>query len=189
SKSVTANLGLRSPGSFDSFEMLVRVILGQRISVKAATTLMNRYVSKFGEPFETPTAGLERISPLPEVVAKVDPGEVAALGMPLRRAETIIAVARAFANGNLDFSPDADIEQLKVELEKIPGIGPWTVQYMLMRGVSWPDAFPVSDLGVQKALGTKSNKEIAAISQAWQPYRSYATHHLWKMLVSDDSNT
>ena len=182
-QSVSTNAGLRSPGSFDAFEMLVRVILGQRISVKAATTLMNRYVSTFGETFETPIPGLERISPLPEVVAKADAGEIASLGMPYKRAEAIRSVAKAFDEGRLDFSPDTNIEKLKLELKKIPGIGPWTIEYMLMRGISWPDAFPTTDLGVQKALGTKNKKEIASISNSWQPYRSYATHHLWKMLA------
>ena len=181
-QSVSANPGLRSPGSFDPFEMLVRVILGQRISVKAATTLMNRYVSAFGEPFETPIPGLERLSPLPAVVANADAGEIASLGMPYKRAETIIAVAKAFDEGRLNFLPDAVIEKLRLELGKVPGIGPWTIEYMLMRGVSWPDAFPTSDLGVQKALGTKKKQEIEAVSQSWQPYRSYATHHLWKMI-------
>lgn len=183
-QSVSDNTGLRSPGSFDPFEMLVRVILGQRISVKAATTLMNRYVSTFGEVFETPIPGLERISPLPGVVAKTDASKIASLGMPYKRAETIISVAKAFEQGRLDFTPGANIEELKLELEKIPGIGPWTIEYMLMRGISWPDAFPISDLGVQKALGTKSKKEITSTSNPWQPYRSYATHHLWKMLSS-----
>ncbi|MBV6647410.1 MAG: helix-turn-helix domain-containing protein, partial [Cyclobacteriaceae bacterium] len=180
--SISSHSGLRSPGSFDPFEMLVRVILGQRISVKAATTLMNRYVSTFGEVFETPIQGLDRISPLPEVVAQADAGKIASLGMPYKRAETIILVAKAFEQGKLDFAPDADIEKLKLGLADIPGIGPWTIEYMLMRGISWPDAFPTTDLGVQKALGTKSNKEIVATSDSWQPYRSYATHHLWKML-------
>ena len=180
--SVFANPGLRSPGSFDPFEMLIRVILGQRISVKAATTLMNRYVSTFGEPFETPILGLERLSPLPAKVAKADAGEIASLGMPYKRAETIIAVAKAFDEGRLDFSPDIDIEKLRLALGKIPGIGPWTIEYMLMRGVSWPDAFPTTDLGIQKALGTKNKEEIEAVSHTWQPYRSYATHHLWKMI-------
>ena len=181
-QSVSANPGLRSPGSFDPFEMLVRVVLGQRISVKAATTLMNRYVSTFGEPFETPIPGLERISPLPTVVAQADPGQIASLGMPYKRAETITTVAKAFNEKKLDFSPDADLEKLRSALSKVPGIGPWTIEYMLMRGVSWPDAFPTTDLGIQKALGTKKKKEIETVSHSWQPYRSYATHHLWKII-------
>jgi len=181
-QSVLSNPGLRSPGSFDPFEMLIRVILGQRISVKAATTLMNRYVSTFGEVFKTPVAGLNRISPLPKVVAKADAGRVASLGIPYKRAETIITVSKAFDQGRLNFAPDTDLEKLRTALAEIPGIGPWTIEYMLMRGISWPDAFPTADLGVQKALGANSKKEIEAISQSWQPYRSYATHHLWKMI-------
>ncbi len=182
-QSVADNPGMRSPGSFDPFEMLVRVILGQMVSVKAATTLMNRYVSAFGEAFETPIPGLNMISPLPEVMAKADVAQVAALGMPRKRAETIIAVAQAFEQGKLDFAPDADVEKLKQQLANIPGIGPWTIEYMLMRGLSWPDAFPTTDLGIQKALGTKSKREIDAVSKTWKPYRSYATHHLWKTLT------
>lgn len=181
-KRIENNPGLRSPGAFNPFELLIRVILGQRISVKAATTLMNRFVSTFGQPFPTPIPKLSRLSPSPEVVAKADPGAIAALGMPLKRAQTIVEVAKVFESGKLDFLTDTNISKIKSELMKIPGIGPWTVEYMLMRGVSWPDAFPSTDLGIQKALKTKNKSEIESIGKKWQPYRSYATHHLWNML-------
>ena len=181
-ESVAANPGLRSPGSFDAFEMLVRVILGQLISVKAATTLMNRFVEAYGQPIATPVAELNRVSPTAKTIATVDRDQLAGLGMQRKKAQTIIEVAKLFVSGELDFSLSTDKEALKKRLIQTAGIGAWTVEYMLMRGVSWPDAFPSTDLGVQKALGTKSKKEIEQIGLDWSPFRAYATQHLWRMI-------
>lgn len=181
-KSISENPGLRSPGSFDAFEMLTRVILGQLISVKAATTLMQRFVETYGQPIKTPIPELQKIAPTAERIATVDRDELAKIGIQRKKAQTIIDCAQLLLSGELDFSLGADQEQLKKTLMNISGIGPWTVEYMLMRGLSWPDAFPSTDLGVQKALGTKNKKEIEQMGAAWSPFRAYATQHLWKMM-------
>lgn len=185
--SVRQRPGLRSPGTFDGFELLVRTILGQHISIQAANTLMRRLVSTFGEPLETPVPGLTHLSPLPETLAAASHKSIAAIGMPARRAETIRHAARAYEAGQLDLRPGADIDRVAESLLRLPGIGPWTAQYVLMRAVAWPDAFPGNDLGIQKALGTRQKAVIEQRSQAWHPWRSYATHHLWNTLAVNNT--
>ncbi|MDX1374045.1 MAG: AlkA N-terminal domain-containing protein [Burkholderiales bacterium] len=177
-----AHPGLRVPGAFDGFEVAVRAILGQRISVPAARTLAGRFAAAFGDPLETPFAGLTTVFPDAARVADAPPARVAKLGMPEARAKSVIALARAVAEGTLELMPNADIEATLERLRALPGVGEWTAQYVAMRALAWPDAFPHTDLGVMKALGTTDPRRVLATGEAWRPWRAYAVMHLWQSL-------
>lgn len=172
------NPGLRVPGAFDGFEVAVRAILGQQVSVAGARTLAGRFAEKFGTPVETPFASLRTLFPTPERIARLVPGQVARLGMPGARGRTVVMLARALSDG-LDLLPNADIEATLEKLRSVPGIGEWTAQYIAMRALAWPDAFPHTDLGVMRALGERSPKRVLAAGEAWRPWRAYAVMHLW----------
>ncbi|AKU96969.1 ADA regulatory protein [Labilithrix luteola] len=174
--------GLRLPGSFDAFELAVRAILGQQVTVKGATTLASRFSHRFGKPIATPFPGLERLTPTPEHVAEARPEEVAGIGLPLARAKSIVSLAAAVRDGKVSFGPRASYESLVTQLVALPGIGEWTAEYVAMRALGWPDAFPSSDLGVLKALGETSASKARARAEAFRPWRSYATLHLWESL-------
>jgi AraC family transcriptional regulator of adaptative response / DNA-3-methyladenine glycosylase II len=171
--------GLRLPGSFDGFEMAVRAILGQQISVAAASTLAGRLALRFGEPIQTPMASLTRLFPTPQKLASATVDSIGRLGIIGQRAKTLIALSRAVARGELHLEPGSRIEDTLAELHKIPGIGEWTVQYIAMRALSWPDAFPHTDLGVKKALELENPREILELAEKWRPWRAYAVLHLW----------
>ncbi len=177
------NPGLRLPGGFDAFELAVRAILGQQITVKAATTIAGRFAAAFGEPIATPFEGVTHLFPSAGTVAGLEPGDIARLGVVSARARALIAVARAIDDGSIDLGPGADVEATLAALEALPGIGPWTAQYIAMRSLSWPDAFPHPDVALIKAMGVKP---AAALEQAerWRPWRAYAVIHLWKSLES-----
>ncbi|MGW8271689.1 MAG: DNA-3-methyladenine glycosylase 2, partial [Burkholderiales bacterium] len=174
--------GLRVPGAFDGFEVAVRAILGQLISVPAARTLAGRFAAAFGDPLATPFDGLTTVFPSAARVADARPARVAKLGMPAARARSVIALARAVADGSLELMPNADIEATLEKLRALPGVGEWTAQYIAMRALAWPDAFPHTDLGVMKALGTSDPKRVLAAGEAWRPWRAYAVMHLWHSL-------
>lgn len=182
-----AHPGLRVPGAFDGFEVSVRAILGQRISVKAATTLGSRFAAAFGEPYETPFEGLTHLTPTPERVANANPEEIASLGVTVGRANAIIALAKAVAGGDILLEPGGDVEATEAKLMELQGIGVWTTQYIAMRALSWPDAFLPTDLGVCKALGESNPKRALQLAEAWRPWRSYATMHLWKSLEKTEA--
>jgi AraC family transcriptional regulator of adaptative response / DNA-3-methyladenine glycosylase II len=177
---VARNPGLRIPGSFDGFELVVRAILGQQVTVKGATTLAGRFVAAFGEAFETPHAGLCRLSPTPERIASADVEELTALGIVRARARSIIAVAKEIAEGRLALDAGARPNETIEQLVALPGIGAWTAQYIAMRALRWPDAFPKEDLALRNAMGDVSAARAEELSQAWRPWRSYATLHLWQ---------
>jgi AraC family transcriptional regulator, regulatory protein of adaptative response / DNA-3-methyladenine glycosylase II len=167
---ITTNPGLRVPGCWDNFEMLLRVIVGQQVSVAGATTIMRRLVERIGT---TPTA----------IIAS-SPAAIATIGMPLRRATTIWDIAIAVDGGLLNLE-EKDVQLFYDQLVAIPGIGPWTAEYMRMRVLRWPDAFPAGDLGLQKAVipgGRLTEKQLTLRAEAWRPWRSYATMLLWKSL-------
>jgi AraC family transcriptional regulator, regulatory protein of adaptative response / DNA-3-methyladenine glycosylase II len=170
--------GLRVPGAFDAFETAVRTVLGQQVSVRAATTLSGRLVSSFGAPAETPFPGLDRGFPAPEILARATESSIAALGMPGSRARTLLAVAEAFADG-LRLERSSDPVPALARLAALPGVGDWTAQYLSMRALGWPDAFPASDLVLRKALGGISARAAVARAEAWRPFRAYAVVHLW----------
>jgi AraC family transcriptional regulator of adaptative response / DNA-3-methyladenine glycosylase II len=175
-------LGLRVPGSFDGFEMAVRAILGQQVSVAGASTLAGRFVAKFGTPMETPVKALNHLFPTAAKIARASADDVAKLGIVGKRAQTIIALAQAISGGNLVLEPGHRVEGTLRTLLKIPGIGDWTAQYIAMRALSWPDAFPHTDLGIVKALREKNPKKILELTEKWRPWRAYAALHLWASL-------
>jgi len=159
--------GLRLPGAFDPFEMSVRAILGQQVSVRAASTLAGRMAARFGEPISTPFPEVFVLFPAPEALAK----NGANPGIPKSRAHAIASLARN-AGVLASVDPAVAIEKLRA----LPGIGDWTAQYIAMRALGWPDAFPATDLAIKKALGNNSKKR----AEAWRPWRAYAVMHLWR---------
>jgi AraC family transcriptional regulator of adaptative response / DNA-3-methyladenine glycosylase II len=180
---VKANPGLRVPGAFNGFEMGLRAILGQQVTVKAATTIACRFVEAFGQPIVTPFPELNRVTPDPARVAAASVDEIARLGIVAARARSIIAMASAQDAGVLGLDsgvhhrPDDSIRRLT----ELPGIGPWTAQYIAMRALRWPDAFPKEDIAVRNNLGGVSAGEAERLSQPWRPWRSYAVMHVWSM--------
>jgi AraC family transcriptional regulator, regulatory protein of adaptative response / DNA-3-methyladenine glycosylase II len=173
--------GLRLPGAVDGFELAVRGVLGQQISVAAARTLAGRLHTAYGEPLED-ADGIDRLAAVPARLARADPEAISRLGMPLSRACTIVRLAQSVASGAISFAPTADIAGAISALQRVPGIGPWTAEYIAMRGYQWPDAFPATDLGIRNAL---RGHDAAAVSEAWRPWRAYAAIHLWNSLSSN----
>jgi AraC family transcriptional regulator, regulatory protein of adaptative response / DNA-3-methyladenine glycosylase II len=185
--SVERHPGLRLPGAWDVFELAVRAVLGQQISVAGASTLAARLALKFGQPMETPFAYLSRLAPTARTLAAAEPAEIATIGLPRARAATLRDLALAAEGGALVFGPTARVEDVVMALCQIRGIGAWTAQYVAMRALRFPDAFPAADLGVRKALalpdGSLPNeKQVVARAAAWRPWRGYATLHLWQTL-------
>jgi len=174
--------GLRVPGAFDGFEVAVRAILGQQVAVAAARTLAGRFAAAFGDPIATPFPSLTTLFPGAARVADLTPAAIASLGMPASRARSVLALARALAEGRLALAPSADVEATLEKLRELPGIGEWTAQYIAMRALAWPDAYPHADLGVRKALGVTSAKRALQAGEAWRPWRAYAVMHLWDSL-------
>lgn len=172
--------GLRVPGAFDGFELAVRAVLGQQVSVRGATTLAGRFARAFGEPIETPFPELDRLAPSPERVAAATPDELAAIGLVRSRAECLRALAAAVRDGEISLEPGPDPAAGLERLMTIPGVGPWTARYIAMRAGRWPDAFPHHDLVLRKALGTRSPAEALAAAEPWRPWRAYAAMHLWR---------
>lgn len=177
---VAANPGCRVPGAFDGFELAVRAILGQQVTVKAATTVAGRFVDAFGEPVETPHPALHRLAPTPERVSQLTVDDIASLGIIRARAGSIIAVAREMAAGRLRLEVGPDPDTTIRQLVALPGIGNWTAQYIAMRALRWPDAFPTNDIAVRNGLGGVTAKEAEAMAEAWRPWRSYAVVHIWR---------
>jgi AraC family transcriptional regulator of adaptative response / DNA-3-methyladenine glycosylase II len=175
--------GLRLPGTFDAFELVVRAILGQQITVKAARTLASRFVAAFGTPLDTPFAGLTRVFPAPATVAALAVDAIASLGIIGARTRTILAVAAALADGSLQLRPGTDPGATLKALQALPGIGEWTAQYIAMRALAAHDAFPHTDYGVMKALDERNPRRVLASGEAWRPYRAYAVMHLWRSLA------
>ena len=171
--------GLRVPGSWNGFELTIRAILGQQVTVKGATALAGRLAARFGKPFAGPP-GLTHLFPTPEVLADANLGGI---GLTGARAETIRALARAVASGKIDFEGVVDTETFLQRLCEVPGIGKWTAQYVAMRALREPDAFPSSDLGLLRALKLKSYRDLESRAEAWRPWRAYAAMYLWRMGV------
>jgi AraC family transcriptional regulator of adaptative response / DNA-3-methyladenine glycosylase II len=171
--------GLRVPGAFDGFEIAVRAILGQQISVAAATTLAGRIAAALGAKVAAP--GLERAAPTARAYVAAGADRLARLGVVPARAETIVALARAVLDGGLRLEPGADPASTIASLELVPGIGPWTAQVVALRALRWPDAFPHGDLGIRRALGGRSARTILEMAEAWRPWRAYAAMLLWEV--------
>lgn len=180
---VKANPGLRVPGAFNGFETGLRAILGQQVTVKAATTIACRFVEAFGEPIVTPAAELRRLTPMPARIAAASVDDIARHGIIAARARSIIALARAQESSALCLDGGArhHPEDAIMRLTELPGIGPWTAHYIAMRALRWPDAFPKEDVAVRNNLGGVTARDAEALSQAWRPWRSYAVMHIWGM--------
>ncbi len=175
-----ARPGLRLPGAIDGFEQSVRAILGQQVSVAAATTLAGRLAQTFGTPLATAYAGLNRLFPSAAEVAGLAEADLVGLGILATRARSILALAQAVAGGELRLQADAPVESTLAQLRALPGIGDWTAQYIALRCLSWPDAFPHTDLIILRAFPGLKPREVLAAAEAWRPWRGYATLHLWK---------
>ena len=171
--------GLRVPGTLDGFELAVRAVLGQQITVAAACTLAARLVQALGDPIETPFQGLDRLFPTPAALAAAEPERLGRLGIVRQRQGALQALARAVLDGQLALHAGADVQPTCAALQALPGIGDWTAQYIAMRALRWPDAFPAGDIALQKALGVRTAKAAAEASQAWRPWRSYAVLRAW----------
>jgi len=176
----SATPGLRVPGAFDGFELGVRAILGQQVSVRAAHTVAQRVARRFGAEAATGVPGLGIAFPSPSVIAAARVDELAALGIVAQRATAIRALATALCDGRISLEPGGDVERELEALRALPGIGDWTAQYIGMRALGWPDAFPAGDLVVMRALGAKTPAQARAAAQAWRPWRAYAVMHLWR---------
>jgi AraC family transcriptional regulator of adaptative response / DNA-3-methyladenine glycosylase II len=172
--------GRRVPGGADGFEIAVRAVVGQQVSLASARGTAARLVAGFGEPLAQPHGSLTHTFPSPHAVAGADP---ALLPMPATRAATLLTVARMTADGGLDLSAGADRDETRRRLLEIRGVGPWTAEYVGMRALADTDAFPAADLGVLRglaALGTRATPRTAIeMAERWRPWRAYAVQHLW----------
>lgn len=176
-KGVLASPGLRVPGCWDGFELAVRAILGQQITVKGATALAGRIAAKFGRPLAA-TGGLTHLFPAAEVLAD---SNLTAIGLTRARSATIRTFARAVSDGQIRFENIIDSDAFLQRLCEIPGIGQWTAQYVAMRALREPDAFPSTDLGLLRSSGITTSSELERRAEAWRPWRSYAAMYLWTM--------
>jgi AraC family transcriptional regulator of adaptative response / DNA-3-methyladenine glycosylase II len=173
--------GLRVPGTFDGFELAVRAILGQQVSVKAATTLAGRLAAAFGEPLNEPDGPLTHYFPTPASLADAP---VISIGLPEKRAATVSTLARAVAAGDISLDGTADLNETKAKLLALPGFGPWTVSYIAMRALRDPDSFLPSDLGIKHAFAQLGIDPKQNHDERWKPWRSYATLYLWASLAT-----
>ncbi len=177
--------GLRVPGAWDAFEIAVRAVVGQQVSVAAARTLCGRIVARYGESItESAAPPLSHVFPTPERLASA---RMNGLGITTRRVETLRAIARAVADGSLALGANGSLEGSVERLVALPGIGPWTAQYIALRALGEPDAFPTGDLGLihaweARTKSTVSAKELDCAAEAWRPWRAYAALHLWTSL-------
>ena len=180
---VTRYPALRLVGAVDGFELAVRAVLGQAISVRAASLLTARLVELAAEPLTGTPSPLSRLPLAPHRLADVAPERLRTIGVPRSRAECLLALARAAAAGELPEllteTRDVDPEAFIARFTRLPGIGPWTAHYVALRALGWSDAFPDSDLGLRKAMGGVSPARLRAAAERWRPFRAYAARYLW----------
>lgn len=179
--------GIRLPGSLDTFELALRAVLGQQVTVAAARTLARRLVERFGTPLATPWPDIDRAFPAPAALAAAALEDVAALGIVRTRANALIELARAWPDLQTRLSAPGDPQALIDALTALPGIGDWTAHYIAMRASGWPDAFPPNDVAVLKAMrqrfGALTPRAAVARAEAWRPWRAYAVLRLWNSLT------
>jgi AraC family transcriptional regulator, regulatory protein of adaptative response / DNA-3-methyladenine glycosylase II len=173
--------GLRVAGAFDGFELAVRAILGQQVSVKGATTLAGRWARAFGTPIATPYPELTHLAPSAQQMAAVTADEISALGIVGARARCLAVLAAAVLDRKVVLAFAPNVEAQIDALMSLPGIGPWTAQYIAMRALHWPDAFPSGDLMLMRAANA-NQKKLQQLAENWRPWRAYATHYLWQSL-------
>jgi AraC family transcriptional regulator of adaptative response / DNA-3-methyladenine glycosylase II len=175
--------GWRVPGCFDGFELAVRAVLGQQVTVAAACALAHRLAARYGAPLATAHGTLLRLFPTPAALAAADPDTLGGLGIVRRRQAAIRALARAVADGSLVLEPGRPPAPAIAALTALPGIGDWTAQYIAMRALRWPDAFPAGDAALQQAMGVRALPRPARAAQdasrVWRPWRSYAVLRAW----------
>lgn len=178
--------GLRVPGHVDGLELAARAVLGQQVTVSAARTLATRLVAELGEPLEL--AGDHQVThhfPTADALAAVDPERLA---MPRARGRALVAVADALADGTVRLDRSADRAEVRAQLLALPGVGPWTSDYIAFRALGDPDVFLPTDVGVRHAADRLGIDDVAARSQGWRPWRSYALIHLWSSLATPPTN-
>lgn len=181
---VEADPGLRMPGAFDGFETAVRAILGQQVTVRFAGELARRVAAEMGTPVETPFEGVDLAFPTAREIATVGQERLGELGVIRTRSRAILEIGQRIATGSLRLEPDSDPDSTRAKLKEVPGIGDWTADYVVMRCLGWPDAFPAGDLGVLQALNVTKPKEALELAEQWRPWRAYAVMHLWRGLNS-----
>jgi AraC family transcriptional regulator of adaptative response / DNA-3-methyladenine glycosylase II len=182
--------GLRLPGTMDRFELAVRAVLGQQVSVAGANTIAGRLVHLVGAPIPrgggTAPAMLTHLPVAAERLAATRPSRVAGIGIPRARAACLVSLARTVADGELPElagdGPAADPEGFIGRFTALPGIGAWTAEYVAMRALGWRDAFPAGDLGLRKAMGGMTEAALRGAAERWRPWRAYAAQHLWASL-------
>ena len=169
--------GLRVPGAWDPFEIVVRAVLGQQVSVAAARTFATRIVEAHGTALASPVAGITHLFPGPELMADAD---LSRIGLTRARARTLNALAAAVEKGQVNFDNN---DELRAALQTVPGIGSWTAEYVAMRGLSDPDAFPAGDLVLQRMAGKTrrlTERQLLERAEHWRPWRAYSVLHLWR---------
>jgi AraC family transcriptional regulator of adaptative response / DNA-3-methyladenine glycosylase II len=179
---IAARPGVRVPGCWDGFELAVRAILGQQVTVRGATTLSGRLVRAFGTPVVV-GHGLTHLFPSPAKLADTDLGLV---GLPRARAHCLRSLAQAVCDGKIVFSGVADVEQFLLRFRELPGIGEWTAQYVAMRALGEPDAFPAGDLGLLRATGLRNAGQLENRAAGWRPWRAYAAMYLWQGVMKNE---
>jgi AraC family transcriptional regulator of adaptative response / DNA-3-methyladenine glycosylase II len=181
-RSVARHPGQRLPGGWDGFEIAIRAVLGQQVTVAAARTLTERVVRKFGEVVRLPGGGEAQLFPTPLTLAEADLG---GLGITGARMRTLQTIARRVAEGAIDFDARQSLDDFVAKWTAVPGIGAWTAHYLAMRGLAQADAFPAADIVLRKAVARAGEPPLAtsaleALAERWRPYRAYAVLHLWR---------
>jgi AraC family transcriptional regulator, regulatory protein of adaptative response / DNA-3-methyladenine glycosylase II len=180
-RSVALHPGQRLPGGWDGFEIAIRAVLGQQVTVAAARTLTERVVRKFGVVVELPSGEQTLLFPTPRTLADADLG---GLGITGARMRTLQAIARAVRDGDIDFHAGQPLAEFVAKWTAVPGIGEWTAHYLAMRGLGHVDAFPAADIVLRKAVARDgvpvATAALAAMAERWRPYRAYAVLHLWR---------
>ena len=175
--------GLRVPGTLDGLELAVRAVVGQQVTVAAARTLTTRLVERFGTPLATPIDGLTRLFPTPAALAAASGDELGQLGLVRQRQAAIHALAQAVSSGQISLHAGADVQTTMDALKALPGIGAWTADYIALRALRWPDAFPSGDMALQKALAPEGQRLTARAAESraerWRPWRAYAVIRAW----------
>jgi AraC family transcriptional regulator of adaptative response / DNA-3-methyladenine glycosylase II len=178
---VAARPGLRVPGAWDGFELAVRAVLGQQITVPGAIRLAGALVVRFGEPLRDPDGALTHVFPDPAALVGTDSGS---MGMPRSRGAALLSVAAAVVADPHIFAAGRSLGEAVAQLKALPGIGEWTAQYIAMRQLREPDAFPAADIGLMRAMADADGlrptaSALLARAETWRPWRAYAAQHLW----------
>jgi AraC family transcriptional regulator, regulatory protein of adaptative response / DNA-3-methyladenine glycosylase II len=176
---VPAHPGLRVPGAAGGFELAVRAVVGQQISVRGATTMLGRLVARYGTVLSEPAGAITHAFPSAERLAEADLTEI---GLTKTRSATLCALARAVARGDIELESDSDRIDVRARLLALRGIGPWTVAYVAMRALRDPDAYPVGDVALRRALALQGASAQPGVERCWSPWGSYAAMHLWASL-------